>query len=84
MKRSLFPAISVATITLLAFQSTYAYIGPGGGLTALGAILALVAVIVVTFFGFLWYPIKRLRKMRRERKNRKKAIPVSKKRETES
>lgn len=43
-------------------QPAYAYIGPGGGLTAIGAIIAVIAVVIVIFFGFLWYPIKRLRK----------------------
>ncbi len=37
-----------------------AYVGPGGGLSAIGAFLAIVAGIVVAIFGFLWYPIKRL------------------------
>jgi hypothetical protein len=39
-----------------------AYIGPGGGLTAIGALMALIGVCAVTFLGFLWYPIKRLLK----------------------
>jgi len=37
-----------------------AYIGPGTGLSAIGAILAVVAGIAVAIFGFFWYPIKRL------------------------
>jgi hypothetical protein len=37
-----------------------AYIGPGTGLTAIGAILAVAVGIAVAIFGFFWYPIKRL------------------------
>lgn len=37
-----------------------AYVGPGGGLTVIGAALALIAGVVLGIFGFVWYPIKRL------------------------
>ena len=37
-----------------------AYVGPGAGLSAIGAFLAILAGIVVAIVGFLWYPIKRL------------------------
>lgn len=36
-----------------------AYIGPGGGLSAIGIFLALVVGILAALFGFLWYPLKR-------------------------
>lgn len=39
-----------------------AYIGPGSGLSAIGAFLAAVVGLMVAIFGFVWYPIKRLRK----------------------
>lgn len=42
------------------FRLLFAYIGPGSGLSGLGAILAFIAGIFITIFGFLWYPIKRL------------------------
>ncbi|MFT4926552.1 MAG: hypothetical protein ACI8WB_002650 [Phenylobacterium sp.] len=42
-----------------------AYFGPGGGLTAIGALLALIGVICYTFFGFIWFPLKRLWKKRK-------------------
>ncbi len=50
----------------LAWSPAHAYIGPGGGLTAIGALLALVACIAVAFLGFLWYPVKRILRKRRE------------------
>lgn len=44
------------------FQDLFlpAYIGPGTGLSAIGAFLAIVAFIFVALVGFIWYPIKRL------------------------
>ncbi len=41
-------------------QPVMAYIGPGAGLSAIGALLAVVVGIVVAVFGFVWYPMKRL------------------------
>lgn len=37
-----------------------AYVGPGAGLTAIGAALAFVAGILLAIVGFVWYPLKRL------------------------
>lgn len=75
MKKILSFVLFAFAYAIIPFQSAYAYIGPGGGLTAIGAILALIAVIVVTFFGFLWYPIKRFRKKLRERKSQQNTDP---------
>lgn len=44
-----------------------AYVGPGAGLSAIGAFLALVAGIAIAVFGFVWYPIKRLLRKRSKR-----------------
>ena len=41
-------------------EPAFAYIGPGAGITVIGAALAFVAAIVVGIFGFIWYPLKRL------------------------
>jgi hypothetical protein len=38
----------------------FAYVGPGAGLSAIGAFLALIIGVVLAFFGFIWYPVKRL------------------------
>jgi hypothetical protein len=47
-----------------------AYVGPGLGLGALGAILGILLSIFLAIFGIFWYPIKRLikkiRKMTRK------------------
>ena len=56
---------SVALVTFLIFalsQSASAYVGPGAGITAIGAVLALIGGIVLAIFGFVWYPLKRLRR----------------------
>lgn len=37
-----------------------AYVGPGAGLSAIGAFLAMIAGLFVAIVGFIWYPIKRL------------------------
>lgn len=52
--------LMVAAGLVLAPSTAHAYLGPGGVLTAIGAMLALFAAIVAAFIGFLWYPLKRL------------------------
>jgi len=42
------------------------YIGPGAGLSAVGAFLAVIAAVFVALFGFVWYPVKRLLRKRRK------------------
>ncbi len=60
MKR-LFKLLFLPFLTIVGFiRIVFAYIGPGTGLSALGAFLAILAGIFVTIFGFFWYPIKRL------------------------
>lgn len=41
-------------------HTVLAYIGPGAGLSAIGALLAVVMAIIVAAFGFVWYPTKKL------------------------
>jgi hypothetical protein len=38
----------------------YAYLGPGAGLSAIGALVALIFGVILAFVGFIWYPVKRL------------------------
>lgn len=38
----------------------FAYIGPGGGLSAIGAFFACLVGVIVSILGFFWYPIKRI------------------------
>lgn len=47
----------------------YAYMGPGVGLSAIGAVLSLLAAGVVSVLGFIWFPIKRaIRMLKSKRK----------------
>lgn len=41
-------------------KMVFAYIGPGSGLSAIGAFLACLVGVIVAILGFFWYPIKRL------------------------
>ena len=44
----------------------YAYIGPGAGISAIGAVLALIGAVALAIVGFIWYPLKRLRRNRQK------------------
>jgi hypothetical protein len=57
----------LASILLLLPLDAYSYIGPGTGLTALGALLSVVGMIFFTLVGLVWYPLKRLIKFLRPR-----------------
>lgn len=48
-----------------AVEVVKAYIGPGAGLGAVGAMLALVGAGVLMVIGFVWYPVKRLTQRRK-------------------
>lgn len=54
---------------ILSPHSAFAYIGPGAGVSAIGAFLAVIVGIIVAIFGFLWYPIKRFLKKKRLKNN---------------
>ncbi len=65
MKRQwVMPAMLAAFFLCIPCREAAAYIGPGAGLSAIGAFLAIFAGIVVALFGFLWYPIKKLLRKR--------------------
>lgn len=49
---------AIALITLA--EPAAAYLGPGAGLGAIGAVIALLAAVALAVVGFVWYPIKRL------------------------
>lgn len=53
--------LALAVLLIGAFpMPVSAYVGPGSGLSAIGAILAIVAGLFFAVFGFVWYPVKRL------------------------
>jgi len=55
----------VSLLPLIYAPNVFAYVGPGSGLSAIGAFLALVGAIFLAVLGFFWYPIKRLFSRRR-------------------
>jgi hypothetical protein len=41
-----------------------AYVGPGAGVTAIGAVLSLIGAVLLSLVGFVWYPLRRLLRKR--------------------
>ncbi len=37
-----------------------AYLGPGGAVSSIGALLALIGAVLLAIIGFVWYPVKRM------------------------
>lgn len=68
MKTSSLIGIFIGVLLLVIFiqQPALAYVGPGTGIAALGALLAIIAGVIAAVFGFLWYPIKRLLRQRKQ------------------
>jgi hypothetical protein len=64
-------SILILLLTILIPQPIMAYVGPGTGITAIGAFFAIVASIIAALFGFIWYPIKRLLRNRKLSKSNK-------------
>ena len=56
------PILSIIGLIKISFG----YIGPGVGLSALGALLAIIGGVAATIFGLLWYPIKRFFSKKRD------------------
>lgn len=56
----------VFVVACFASVPAYAYIGPGAGISAIGAALALIGALALAIVGFVWYPLKRLRKNRQK------------------
>ena len=66
--RALYLSIGAALLVALVPADAHAYIGPGAGLSAFGALLALVVTVIVGIFGFIWYPLKRLARALKRRR----------------
>lgn len=59
-------ALSAALAVLLLPNPALAYIGPGVGAGAIGAVLGVIGSIFLGLFAILWYPIKRVMKRRKK------------------
>lgn len=53
--------LGVLSMSLLPVTAQ-AYIGPGVGAGALGAVIGVIGAIFLAIFAVLWYPIKRMLK----------------------
>lgn len=62
-------ALGVALALLLLPNPALAYIGPGVGAGAIGAVLGVIGSIFLGLFAILWYPIKRMMKRRKKGKD---------------
>ena len=62
MKRGTLTAvcITIAGAFSIGVPPAFAYLGPGAGLSAIGAFVALILGVILAFVGFIWYPVKRL------------------------
>jgi len=58
------------SIALFCPVTAYAYVGPGLGLGALGAILGVLLSIFLAVIAIFWYPFKRLFEKRRKKKEK--------------
>jgi len=59
-------ALALAAAMLAVPAQAFAYIGPGLGAGAVGAVLGVLGSIFLGLFAILWYPIKRLMKKRKK------------------
>ena len=58
--RNLLLAALALSFCLLGPVTADAYVGPGSGVTVIGAALSLIGGVLLAIVGFIWYPIKRL------------------------
>jgi len=68
--------VSVTVVVGIALlpSPAFAYMGPGVGLSAIGALLSLLAAGAVSVLGFIWFPIKRaIRALKSKRKHSRQA-----------
>ena len=62
IRKGMFMIILQLTIILLLAggQPAMAYVGPGLGLGAIGAILGVILSVLLAVFAIVWYPVKRM------------------------
>lgn len=53
-------AFLIFAIVLTTTGAAQAYVGPGLGLGAVGAVLGVALSVILAFFAIFWYPLKRL------------------------
>lgn len=68
-------AICLAVVALTATGPAFAYIGPGAGITMLGALWGVIVAIALAIGAVLLWPIRAL--LRRRRKPAPGAVPAA-------
>lgn len=58
--------LALAAAMLAVPAQAFAYIGPGLGAGAVGAVLGVLGSIFLGLFAIIWYPVKRLMKKRKK------------------
>ena len=66
MRRSLMPIIMAASVGALWSAPALAYIGPGAGITVLGALWGVLVAIVLAIGAVLFWPIRIMFRRRRK------------------
>jgi membrane protein implicated in regulation of membrane protease activity len=85
--KSLFFEISLLALAILIFAAieptkVEAYVGPGAGITAIGALWAVIATVFITLGGLLIWPIRSF--LRRKKKKSEGEGELSKKPDEET
>ena len=60
--------ILVLLVLLLVSPATFAYIGPGAGISVLGSLLGILGTIVVAIGAIIFWPVRKFLKRKKLRK----------------
>ncbi len=69
MSKRFIPLILAGVALAAVPLSAQAYVGPGAGISLLGALWALIAVIGSAILYIVLWPLRRMRKRRKQKKN---------------
>jgi hypothetical protein len=67
-------AFFICSIAMLTAGTAEAYVGPGLGLGAIGAVLGVVLSVLLAIFAVFWYPLKRLIAKRKATRKSEKEV----------
>jgi uncharacterized membrane protein len=62
-------AVPLLSLMLAWSQPALAYVGPGAGITMLGALWAVIAAILLALGGLIWWPLRTIRRRRKQAAN---------------
>ena len=66
MRKIHIPLLLAAAALALQPAAALAYIGPGVGASAIGAVIGVIGSIFLAIFAIVWYPVKRMLKGRKK------------------